>query len=235
MITNCNTATPRRQHRSSQCLRCTHSHSHPPARCFSLQSLPLNERAIIAHRAMLEIDRPNSVVNLGVGMPEVGGSEHLTWRGRRKESTLLTYYTSGSSLPCLAATLHRLPFVGASALFGRTLRGQRGVGSALPGPGTPGCASVAGNPAGHCAVLVELLNRLAHPSPNASAPAFKHLSTTPPAIATTPGLATVTTTVTRPRPHATPPKFLHCRAWLSWWQHTATRIPTRPRSPCRQR
>ncbi|EFN53785.1 hypothetical protein CHLNCDRAFT_36346 [Chlorella variabilis] len=36
----------------------------------SILPLPLDERRIIAHRAMLEIDQPNCIVNLGVGMPE---------------------------------------------------------------------------------------------------------------------------------------------------------------------
>ncbi|KAI3425234.1 hypothetical protein D9Q98_009002 [Chlorella vulgaris] len=36
----------------------------------SIPPLPLDERRIIAHRAMLEIDKPNCIVNLGVGMPE---------------------------------------------------------------------------------------------------------------------------------------------------------------------
>ncbi|KAI7836601.1 hypothetical protein COHA_009559 [Chlorella ohadii] len=36
----------------------------------SISPLPMDERRIIAHRAFLEIDRPNCLVNLGVGMPE---------------------------------------------------------------------------------------------------------------------------------------------------------------------
>ena len=37
----------------------------------SIAALPMNERKVIAHRAMLMIDRPHAIVNLGIGMPEV--------------------------------------------------------------------------------------------------------------------------------------------------------------------
>ena len=37
----------------------------------SIQPLPNNERKVIAHRAMLLIDMPHSIVNLGIGVPEV--------------------------------------------------------------------------------------------------------------------------------------------------------------------
>lgn len=42
-----------------------------PAAAASL-AMPPGERRFIAHRAMLEIDKPHSIVNLGVGVPEVG-------------------------------------------------------------------------------------------------------------------------------------------------------------------
>ena len=37
----------------------------------AIAALPMNERKVIAHRAMLMIDRPHAIVNLGIGMPEV--------------------------------------------------------------------------------------------------------------------------------------------------------------------
>ena len=36
-----------------------------------IRAMPLEERRVIAHRAMLEITQPNQLINLGVGMPEV--------------------------------------------------------------------------------------------------------------------------------------------------------------------
>ena len=47
-------------------------HSLAPLPLHSLAPLPLDARRVIAHRAMLEIDHPHCLVNLGVGMPEVG-------------------------------------------------------------------------------------------------------------------------------------------------------------------
>lgn len=39
---------------------------------WGLPPLGVGARRVIAHRALLEIDRPHAIINLGVGMPEVG-------------------------------------------------------------------------------------------------------------------------------------------------------------------
>lgn len=47
----------------------------------SIQPLPNNERKVIAHRAMLLIDTPHSIVNLGIGVPEVCSQKQVTDAG----------------------------------------------------------------------------------------------------------------------------------------------------------
>ena len=50
----------------------------------SLVPMPMDERRIIGHRAMLEITRPGSIVNLGIGMPEVSPFCHESTGGRSR-------------------------------------------------------------------------------------------------------------------------------------------------------
>lgn len=46
-----------------------------------ITALPLNERKAIAHRAMLEIDQPHEIINLGIGMPEVRAQGRVAGQG----------------------------------------------------------------------------------------------------------------------------------------------------------
>lgn len=53
----------------------------------SIAALPMDERKVIAHRAMLMIDRPHAIVNLGIGMPE-GVATICTTHGHHNPSAL---------------------------------------------------------------------------------------------------------------------------------------------------
>ncbi|KAL3152392.1 hypothetical protein ABBQ32_001446 [Trebouxia sp. C0010 RCD-2024] len=53
----------------------------------AIASLPMNERKVIAHRAMLMIHRPHAIVNLGIGMPE-GVATVCTTHGHHNPSAM---------------------------------------------------------------------------------------------------------------------------------------------------
>ncbi|KAL3142433.1 hypothetical protein ABBQ38_002764 [Trebouxia sp. C0009 RCD-2024] len=53
----------------------------------AIAPLPMNERKVIAHRAMLMIDRPHAIVNLGIGMPE-GVATVCTTHGHHNPSAM---------------------------------------------------------------------------------------------------------------------------------------------------
>ncbi|PSC74812.1 transferase [Micractinium conductrix] len=63
----------------------------------SIAPLPVDERRVIAHRAMLEIDRPNSIVNLGVGMPEGVAVMVATHSHQNKHAASVTLTTEAGA------------------------------------------------------------------------------------------------------------------------------------------
>eukprot|EP00891_Asterochloris_glomerata_P002912 jgi/Astpho2/2912/fgenesh1_pg.00050_%23_154_t len=64
----------------------------------SIQPLPNNERKVIAHRAMLLIDTPHSIVNLGIGVPEGVATVCTTHAHHNPEALPINLSTEAGSM-----------------------------------------------------------------------------------------------------------------------------------------